>query len=213
MLTNLIDQFYIDSFKDRGQEKFYITDSGKCPRALFFKFKKYPKKDPEPKALRIFDNGDYTHMRIVNVLFGLGIVRAVEIKIPPQEIISGRADAIIDIDGKPYVLEIKSIASYKFQRLGAPVSEHISQIQLYMHYFKIQNGILLYEDKDKQELKEFKIKYDPFIVQDILKNFTELKTKIDKGILPDIPSDIESWRCDYCDYQDECNKLKNAKPL
>ena len=211
MLSNLIDQFYTDNFKDRGQDKFYITDSAKCSRALYFKFKKYPKKDPEPRVLRIFDNGDYTHMRIVSVLFGLGIIRAVEIKIPPQEIISGRADAIIDIDSKPYVLEIKSIASYKFQRLEAPDQDHIKQIQLYMHYFKIPDGILLYENKDKQELKEFVIKYDPFIVQDILKNFKKLKKQIDSDLLPDVPVNIESWRCDYCEYRDECMKLRGKE--
>lgn len=208
MLTNLIDQFYTDNFKDRGQEKFYVTDSAKCPRALYFKFKKYPKKDPEPRVLRIFDNGDYTHMRIATVLFGLGIIRAVEIKIPPQEIISGRADAIIDIEGKPYVLEIKSIASYKFQKLENPEPDHIKQIQLYMHYFKIPDGILLYEDKDKQALKEFSVKYDPFIIQDVLKNFKQLKEQIDKNILPAIPENIESWRCDYCEYREECQKIQ-----
>lgn len=211
MLSKLIDQFYIDNFKDRGQDKFYITDSSKCPRALYFKFKKYPKKDPEPRALRIFDNGDYTHMRIVNVLFGLGIIRAVEIKIPPQEIIAGRADAIIDIDGKPYVLEIKSIASYKFQRLQEPESDHIKQIQLYMHYFKIPDGILLYEDKDKQTLQDFFVKYDPFVTQEVLNNFKKLKTQISQDVLPDIPSDIESWRCDYCEYSDECMKLRSQE--
>lgn len=207
MLKDLIDQFYIDSFKERDQEHFYITDAGKCPRAVYFKFKKIPKKKPEPRVLRIFDNGDYTHMRIMSVLFGMGVVRATELKIPPQEIISGRADAIIDIEGKPYVVEIKSIGSYKFGKLQEPEPDHMKQIQLYMHYFKIQDGILLYEDKDKQNLKEFVVKYDPFLVQEALEKFKELKGQIDKNVVPPIPLDIEPWRCEYCDYREECQKV------
>ncbi len=208
MLSERIDQFYIDSFKERDQEHFYITDAGKCPRAVYFKFKKIPKKKPEPRVLRIFDNGDYTHMRIMSVLFGLGIVRATELKIPAQEIISGRADAIIDIEGKPCVLEIKSIGSYKFAKLQEPEPDHMKQVQLYMHFFKIPDGILLYEDKDKQNLKEFAIKYDPFLIQEALKKFKELKEQIDKNIVPPIPIDIEPWRCDYCDYKEECQKIE-----
>ena len=37
MLKELIDQFYLDNQKNGSQTKFYITDAGKCPRAVFFK--------------------------------------------------------------------------------------------------------------------------------------------------------------------------------
>ena len=39
MLKELIDQFYLDNQKNKEQTRFYITDAGKCPRAVFFKFK------------------------------------------------------------------------------------------------------------------------------------------------------------------------------
>ena len=211
MLNELIDQFYIDGFKDRTQEHFYITDSGKCPRQVYFKFKKYPKKDPEPRVLRIFDNGDYTHMRIITVLFGIGVVRSVEIKIPPQKIIAGRADAIIDIDGKPYVLEIKSSSQYKFDKLMEPESDHMKQIQLYMHFFKIPQGILLYENKNTQTLKEFVVEYDPFLVKKCLEDFGTLKEQIDNDVFPPKPPNLEHWRCDYCEYSEECKKLEKAE--
>ena len=207
MLHELIDQFYIDGFKDRDREHFYITDAGKCPRAIYFKFKKVPKKEPEPRVLRIFDNGDYTHMRIMSVLFGLGVVRSTEIKIPAQKIISGRADAIIDIDGKPYIVEIKSSSQYKFNKLSEPEPDHLKQIQLYLYFFKIPQGILLYEYKNTQNLKEFSIEYDPFLVQNVLKNFEALKEQIDKDIIPAVPEDIEHWRCEYCEYKEECQKV------
>lgn len=210
MLKELIDQFYTDGFDERERgDKFYVTDAGKCSRAIYFKFKKYPRKEIEARTLRIFDNGDYLHMRIMNVLFSLGVVRAVEARTPPQDIISGRADAIIEIETNLYVLEIKSCSHYKFEKLRQPESDHIKQVQLYLHYFKIPQGIIIYEDKNTQNLKEFSLKYDPELVQSILKDFKTLREQIKQDILPDIPKDIEVWRCQYCEYRDECQKIEN----
>jgi hypothetical protein len=36
MLKELIDQFYLDKQRDKEQTHFYITDAGKCTRAVFF---------------------------------------------------------------------------------------------------------------------------------------------------------------------------------
>lgn len=214
MLKELIDQFYTDGFRERDRgDKFYVTDAGKCPRAIYFKFKKYPRKEPEARILRIFDHGDYTHMRIMSVLFSLGIVRAVEVRIPPQEMISGRADAIIDFEGKPYVVEIKSSSRYKFEKLQEPEPDHQKQLQLYLHYLKIPQGIMIYEDKDNQELKEFLVEYDSGLVEKILDDFKTLKKQIENNEIPPIPKDIEPWRCEYCEYRDECQKIENSKFL
>lgn len=211
MLKELIDQFYTDHFKEKDRHHFYITDAGKCPRAIYFKFKGAPRKEPEARILRIYDHGDYSQMRIMSILFSLGIVRAAEVRIPPQEIIAGRADAIIGLEGKPYILEIKTSSQYKFSKLEEPEPDHLKQIQLYLHYFKIPQGILLYEDKNTQELKEFLVNYDPELVQNVLKELEILKTQIEKDIIPPIPKNIESWRCEYCEYQEECQKVEKSK--
>jgi len=39
MLKELIDQFYLENQKNKDQTKFYITDAGKCPRAVFLNLK------------------------------------------------------------------------------------------------------------------------------------------------------------------------------
>ncbi|HEB01496.1 MAG TPA: Dna2/Cas4 domain-containing protein [Candidatus Portnoybacteria bacterium] len=208
MLRELIDQFYLDGDKGRDQDHFYITDAGKCPRQVYFKFKKAPKKDLDAKTLRIFDHGNYTHLRIMGTLFSLGLVQGSEITIPKQEIINGRADAIISLDNKPYVIEIKTASSYKFDSLTQPESDHLGQIQLYLHFFNIKDGILIYENKNTQELKEFSIKYDQKLVEELLENFKKLKEKIDNNIIPEKPTGLEPWRCNYCVYRKECNKVE-----
>jgi CRISPR/Cas system-associated exonuclease Cas4 (RecB family) len=206
MLKELLDKFYLDREKDREQHHFYITDAGKCSRAIFFKFKNVPREKMEPRVLRMFDHGDYIQMQILNNLFSLGIVRASEIKIPPQELISGRADAIITLNNDLYVVDFKSMNSMIFKNLDQPKEDNVNQLQLYLNFFKIPKGILLYINKDTLELKEFLVEYNPAIAQKLLKDLSDLKSKIDSNIIPDrIPDFPENWQCQYCQFREICS--------
>jgi len=207
MLKELLDQFYLNREKDREQHHFYITDAGKCPRAIFFKFKNIPREKMTPEVLRMFDHGDYIQMQILSNLFSLGMVRASEIKIPPQELISGRADAIITLDNELYVVDFKSMNSMIFKNLTEPKEDNVNQIQLYLHFFKIPKGILLYINKDTLELKEFLVEYNPVIAKKLLFELTELKKKIDKNVIPErLPDYPKNWQCQYCQFKEICSK-------
>jgi len=207
MLKEFIDKFYLDRQRDREQHHFYITDAGRCPRSTFFKFKNVPRKEMEARILRMFDHGDYIHQLIMKPLLSIREIRVVasEVNIPPQELITGRSDAIIS-DGKElYVLDIKSMNSMIFKSLEQPKEENIDQIQLYLHYFKVPKGILLYVNKDTQELKEFSVSYDKGRVNYLLKDLQDLKTKIDSNIIPDrIPIYPKGWQCQYCQFKEIC---------
>jgi len=209
MLKELIDKFYLDreKTKERERTRFYITDAGKCPRAVFFKFKNAPKEEMEARILRMFDHGDYIHRLILNTLFSLGIVRSSEINIPPQRVISGRADAILSWEDELYVLDIKSMNSFLFKNLVQPKQENVFQLQLYLHFFGIKKGILLYVNKDTQELKEFIVLYDRVLSAKLLKDLESLKTKIDSNTIPkrllDYPKNKE---CQFCQFREICKK-------
>jgi len=206
MLKELIDQFYLDKEKDREQNHFYITDAGKCARAVFFKFKNMPREKMEARMLRLFDHGDYIQMQILNTLFGLGIVRASEVQIPPQALVSGRADAIITLNNELYVVDFKSMNSMLFRKLQEPKAENVNQIQLYMHYFQIPKGILLYMSKDTSELKDFPIQYNAGLVQGLLTGLEILDKKIKANIVPEqMPDYPRNWQCTYCQFSDICS--------
>ena len=207
MLKELIDKFYLDRQKDKEQHHFYITDAGRCPRAVFFKFKNAPRAEMEARVLRMFDHGDYIHQLIMRPLLSIREVHIVasEINIPPQELVSGRADAIISNGKDIYVLDIKSMNSMVFKNLEEPKEENINQLQLYLHFFKVPKGILLYVNKDTQELKEFSVEYTPAVARNLLKDLQNLKTKIDKNIIPSrIPSYPDDWQCKYCAFREIC---------
>lgn len=207
MLKDLINGYYRDSFKARERAYFYVSDVGKCPRALYFHFKNVPGEEPDPRLLRVFEEGDYTHRRLMSVLLSLGVVQAVEIHTPSNDLIHGRADAVITLDNEPYILELKSSAGFKFRKLEEPRKKHVEQIQLYMHYFNIPQGIILYENKNTQHLKEFRVDYDEELVEGLIKNFEFLREQIEKEIVPEKPEDIKDWQCRYCEYRKECKKI------
>ncbi|PIS17339.1 MAG: hypothetical protein COT59_01170 [Candidatus Nealsonbacteria bacterium CG09_land_8_20_14_0_10_42_14] len=208
MLKELIDKFYLDRQKDKEQHHFYITDAGKCGRAVFFKFKNAPRRDIEANILRLFDHGDHIHQLIMKPLFSIRDIHVVasEINIPPQELISGRADAILSTGKEMFVLDIKSMNSMIFRNLTQPKEENIDQLQLYLHYFKVPKGILLYVDKDRLELKDFVVGYNRKRALGLIESLTEIKKKIDSEVIPArIPDYPENWQCRYCQFKEICS--------
>jgi CRISPR/Cas system-associated exonuclease Cas4 (RecB family) len=205
MLKNLLDNYYLDREHDREQNHFYVTDAGKCARAVFFKFKNVPREKMVPDVLRMFDHGDYIQMQMLNSLFSLGIVRASEVTIPPQALISGRADAIVTLENKLYVVDFKSMNSMIFRKLTSPKEDNVNQVQLYMHYFQIPRGILLYVNKDTLALKEFVLEYDKSRVEKLLSYLEDLNGKLKKDIIPDRLVDYpKNSQCRYCQFREIC---------
>jgi CRISPR/Cas system-associated exonuclease Cas4 (RecB family) len=132
-------------------------------------------------------------------------VVASEVDIPPQELISGRADAVLSDGEQLFVLDIKSMNSMIFRNLQEPKEENINQLQLYLHYFKIQKGILLYVNKDNQDLREFVVEYNPAKAQHLLDELAILKKQIDSDALPGrIPVYPDDWQCKYCQFKEIC---------
>ncbi len=207
MLKEFINDYYKERERQKDKNRFYITDAGKCWRAVFFKFKKAPEQQKDGRILRIFEYGDKVHQLIMGAFFGLQAlyVVAAEIYIPPQEIISGRADAIISVDNELFVVDIKSVNNISFRKMKEPKLEHIYQLQLYLYYFEIKKGILLYVDKDQQDIKEFEVEFNKKIAENLLENFKKLKSKIDENLIPStLPDYPRSKQCRYCSFKPIC---------
>lgn len=205
MLKEIIDKYYQNKRDDRERTKFFISDAGKCPRQIFFKFKKAPRKEMEPRILRIFDQGDYVHLRLMRDLFSLGIVVASEIDIPPQQDIGGRADAIVRINNELYLVDFKSINSAILQKMDKPKEDHVLQVQLYLYFFNLKKGILLYEGKDNSMMKEFLIEYDAQKAKKVLEDFARLKVNVEKNLVPkQLPDFPQNWQCQYCQFREIC---------
>ena len=211
MLKESIDNFYRKRQKVRERTAFYVTDVASCPRAVFFDFKKFPRKEQEPRVARIMHNGDFVHQRLVEALQSEGVLKPenVEVNMPFNELVRGRADALIDINGERYVVDFKSMNSFKFKQITAPEDDHVKQVQMYMHFFALKHALLVYECKNTQDVKEFLVVYDEQLVNECLAELYKLRSQINQNMLPDVPVRVEQWRCEYCPFLEECKKLGN----
>ena len=171
-----------------------ISYWGVCPRAYYLAMKGeslgYPLQKPTPfetSLLRVFEHGHSIHAMYqdtvlgpAGVLYGKwelkgeiveGFQPAAEWKyVEPRmwwadKRISGYCDGYLQIDGRWFLLEIKSANDQSFRYLkrgNEPRAYHTRQAQLYMlaphdleRKFEIEGAIILYVNKDTGEELDF----------------------------------------------------------
>lgn len=170
--------------KDR--DYFYISEVGKSKKEIFNNWKK---KNPKTEARlrRIFENGDYVHMRYMKMFAEMGILVAAEINAVNNELIHGRLDAIITDKTQNYIVDIKSCSQWTFTKLTAPQKDHYTQLLFYMYYMNIPRGFVLYENKDSQMIKCFYVEMseqNKIAVEKTIEELKQLKEMIKNNIEP-----------------------------
>ena len=138
-----------------------------CLRYLYFSYFG-EKQEFEPQTIRIFDNGHGVHERLQDYLQKAGVLKELEFPVSDKEYqIYGRCDGVVQLNGKRGVLEIKSINTKRFAG-DLPKKEHVVQLMMYLHLLGLRGGVILYECKDTQELKEFYMALDKEVVEKTL---------------------------------------------
>lgn len=176
---------------------FYPSALGNpCDRALFLSFHVgLPSNEISPQLNRIFDHGNATQRRYRNYFTKIQVLVDEEVVVknshPP---ISGRADFLLNIEGKPYVIELKTINKDGFLSLDGPKSDHATQLQIYLNMLNVPIGGVLYECKDNQEMKIFDLKRSLSAWKNILKRCEKI---MDMGTMPKLSS-VEGIHDRYC---------------
>ncbi len=161
---------------------FYVSEAGKTAYEIFKKL--VTVGFYTPRVRRVLDNGNCVHDRIIGYLEQQGVVKAKNVKMN-KWLFHGRADAILSIENKLVVLEVKSMNSNRFENLKK-YGERCAylQLQLYMHFLGIDDGIILVECKDDQRLKEFHIKRKLRVAQEVITKFAKLKKRfVEAGVM------------------------------
>jgi hypothetical protein len=129
---------------------------------------------------RIFDNGTYMHYRYHEYAKNMGRVyrderygdpdndfRCQERHLDHPSGIKGTYDLILERDGVLYVTDFKSINQENFNTLDRPKPQHVKQIIMYMGMVEDLYdlplpiaGLYIYENKNNQKLKEFKVPWN-----------------------------------------------------
>ena len=87
--------------------------------------------------------------------------------------------------------------------------EHETQLQLYMKAIGINEGIILYIQKDNLETKSFDIKYNKKKADKIIERFMQLHKSLTTGKMPEAEAKLDEdkrWMCGYCAWKRECDE-------
>jgi rubrerythrin len=143
--------------------------------------------------------------------------------------ILGNADGLIEDDKGQALVELKSVGLgtirfdapnlYKpyedgeirldelWKRIKRPLAAHNRQIQIYMFCYGVKEAIVIYEWKPTQEVREFHLRYEPTIVDPLLKGAQAILDAIEDDIPPARPEAATSKSskvCQYCPYKSKC---------
>ncbi len=196
--------------------KFSISSIGQCWRKIYLKLKGKYVDDFNQKTLRTFSIGNLIHQQLIAELFQKAeqfnwMVLTGELDIPVQKYISGRCDIIManSISGEKVIVDAKSVSQWSFSKINEKeeypyIENYKKQLQLYLHFFKIEKGILLFVNKSNSEIKETEIKYDKELCLKLIEDIENFfKNYVEK--------DIEPPRCKYSDFGCDCCGTKANK--
>ena len=214
-VITFIDEAY--DLETESKSRKYIGASGvgnPCDANLAFSLRGFPNTEPPAFLKRIFAMG---HMIEEVVVADLKKVKgAVVIENDPetgeqwsyQELgghISSHTDGMIELDGKTYILEIKSMNNTSFQKFlnkGVKISHHsyYCQLMMYMALADMEEAFFIAYNKDKSRYHAEIVEFDQL-------EWSYLKHRIVtvlNGDAAKISVDITDWRCRGCFKRDVC---------
>lgn len=209
----MIDNHLEREKNEKEVGKYYPSNAGMCMRKTWFSYKQPRKKDSD--LLKIFEVGNMLHSFVAEVLESdenpklelLENERSFRERIDDFQILGRIDNVILTEDGERAVVEVKSIKDIKYAK--EPSNHHELQLQIYMHFAEIENGILVYVDKTNLKTKVFELPYEKEKAFKALGRIRKLHKKLEEDKLPSAEgrnSEEKGWMCKYCEYKDLCER-------
>lgn len=102
----------------------------------------------------------------------------------------------------------KSIIDYEaiWRDIKRPFPTHLKQGSLYLAVSGRREMVFVYECKWNQQVKEFRVRYNPDVVADLLDACLDIKYALDTGKAPRRPhwAAVEHTNCGKCVYRESC---------
>lgn len=185
---------------------------GTCPRywTLAFAGAEFDESWTAPQIIAMM-NGTDSHERIQQKIEEMGMLEAKEVEIksemPP---IRGFVDVIVKQNDNTAVGEIKTVKSEHFYKLkdeGVPKESHLIQLLIYMKLLEIDEGFILYEDKNEHNITATpvlmtgkNVEYIEYIFDWMIKVYSAFKDN--KNVSR--PFAKSSYQCKYCPLNRVC---------
>lgn len=185
---------------------------GTCARYWFIAFNGAEFTENIPAAnIASMRSGTDAHERIEKLIESTGLLKQKEREIknsnPP---IRGFADVVLEIDNEEIIGEIKTIKDqYFIQRKseGTPSPSHLLQLLVYMKIEGADEGFILYENKNDNELLALPIQmserneeYINYVFEWMEKVYSSYKD----NVLPKRGYTKSTWTCKSCPVSETC---------
>jgi CRISPR/Cas system-associated exonuclease Cas4 (RecB family) len=219
--NEMVDNFVSREPRAKTIGRYYPSEIGMCIRKTWYSYL-YP-KGLEPKLLKIFSLGNMIHDYVAKVFESSKNphIELVKSEFPFKEkvddfLISGRIDNLILVkeNNTNLLVEVKSTSDVTY--VSEPSPHNIDQLQLYLHFTGIKDGILLYVDKKNMISKVFYISYNKDHAAKTIDKFRKLHICLTKEIVPEPESRMDKkrkWMCRMCEYREKCYKETPAEIL
>lgn len=193
---------------------FHPSSAGSCLRALWFSQINAPVSvslgvEKYCIGLRRFETGDMYHFRFSVLFEYLGILRKREHPfILEKEQMCGKCDAIVEVGGEEYLVDIKSAAPRYFMEMcrnNSAGDQYELQLQIYLAVFGIKKGAIIVECKETHQVREFPIKASKKVFDYALARKNSLQKHVKNLTPPDREGyGISQPPCSWCDYCSVC---------
>jgi hypothetical protein len=188
------------------------SSAGKCLRRRQFEFLGLPRRSFRTSLIQVLHNGTWVHLRWQAAGLSAGWLDEPEVPVAyPELMMKGTMDGRL-VDGRG--LEIKSINSngFRYVMKHGPKREHQHQVTSYALASHIDEWVMLYEDKDTNEYREFLFIPSPEGLYAVRHEYEKLVSAILGQRLIEMKD--ECWAkqgSEYlqCPYRDVCPLMKS----
>jgi CRISPR/Cas system-associated exonuclease Cas4 (RecB family) len=190
-----------------------VYGPGHCPRYWYLYFEgNEAEVHNDWYSIANMNSGTDRHKRIENAFDDAGILVTKEYPIKNERPkISGRTDAVINIDGQEILTEIKTKGNEGFERTLRPPKYNIEQLLIYMKIRQDKDALLLIENKDTHQIKNFVIsvnqKYKDFINY-LFDWMIRIEDAFEAKTIPKNPyrNKFENKNCKSCQFLKACQQ-------
>ena len=114
-------------------------------------------------------------------------------------------DGIIRIDGKIYLLEIKTSDHGAFAELTDPKPIHVDQVKCYCALLNLFNVLMVYEDRQYGDMKCYQVNFSSLDQIDVIEKMKDLQTMAQSNLAPErLPHG--DYMCSNCEYKKKCKE-------
>ena len=183
-----------------------------CIRKQFFEINDYLESDSVDNGAAL--SGQATHYWMEELLkeFVVASEEPVEIKIDDGVLLTGHFDLLLEIKGRQFVADIKTIKDYAIRY--QPSIHHVQQLSIYQRALGNIDGLLIYIGRNNFLVKVFYFPFDADTYSYMEERAEYLHSFIRSFEIPPPEakeSKEEKWQCSFCPYKSLCDEIEKKR--